>query len=242
MKIISEGSIASGVRRIEAVSGDAIRTYIDGQIAKLNDMDQKLDELLREKELFEKELKRTLTSGGARLEPLRAESMRITLPEIRNVEERVKQSENVVEDTAREVADLRKEASRNVVLEAGSKIEEMVQKSISVNGFQMVSARVQASDLEQLKALGDTLRGRLKSGVGVLASVIDEKAMLVCVVTDDLVKAKNLQAGKIVAELAKKLGGGGGGKPHLATAGGRDIAMLDEVLHGAEAVVRSMIH
>ncbi len=242
LKIISEGSIASGVRRIEAVSGDAIRTYIDGQIAKLNDMDQKLDELLREKELFEKELKRTLTSGGARLEPLRAESMRITLPEIRNVEERVKQSENVVEDTAREVADLRKEASRNVVLEAGSKIEEMVQKSISVNGFQMVSARVQASDLEQLKALGDTLRGRLKSGVGVLASVIDEKAMLVCVVTDDLVKAKNLQAGKIVAELAKKLGGGGGGKPHLATAGGRDIAMLDEVLHGAEAVVRSMIH
>jgi alanyl-tRNA synthetase len=65
--------------------------------------------------------------------------------------------------------------------------------------------------------------------------------MLVCVVTDDLIKGKNLQAGKIVAELAKQLGGGGGGKPHLATAGGRDVGRLDEVLRNTEIVVRSMI-
>jgi alanyl-tRNA synthetase len=71
--------------------------------------------------------------------------------------------------------------------------------------------------------------------------VIDEKVSLVCVVTDDLIQGKNLQAGKIVGEMAKLVGGGGGGRPHLATAGGKDVEKLDKALTSAVAIVESML-
>ena len=66
-------------------------------------------------------------------------------------------------------------------------------------------------------------------------------AALVAVVTDDLIAAKGLQAGRIVGALAKLVGGGGGGRPHLATAGGKDTAQLDEALRRAPEIVRSAI-
>ena len=77
--------------------------------------------------------------------------------------------------------------------------------------------------------------------MGVLGAVIDQKVALVCVVTDDLIKEKKLQAGKIVGELAKRVGGGGGGRPHLATAGGKDISKLDETLEQVSGIIQSML-
>lgn len=71
--------------------------------------------------------------------------------------------------------------------------------------------------------------------------MIDEKVALVCVVSDDLIKSKNLQAGKIVGAVAKQLNGGGGGKPHTATAGGKDVAKLDESLKNFADVVKGML-
>jgi len=96
--------------------------------------------------------------------------------------------------------------------------------------------------MDELKTLGDTLRAKLGSGVGVLASVVDEKVSLVCVVTDDLVAARKLDAGKVVGAIAKLVGGGGGGRPHLATAGGRDTAKLDEALRATESIVKTFLH
>ena len=81
----------------------------------------------------------------------------------------------------------------------------------------------------------------MTSGVGLLASVIEEKVALVCVVTDDLIKNRHLQAGKVVGALAKVVGGAGGGRPHLATAGGRDVAKLPEALAQTPAIVSSML-
>jgi alanyl-tRNA synthetase len=95
--------------------------------------------------------------------------------------------------------------------------------------------------MDTLKSIGDTLRSKIGSGVGLLASIIDDKVALVCVVSDDLIKTKNIQAGKIVGAVAKIVGGGGGGKPHLATAGGKDVAKLDEALKGVAAVVEGMM-
>jgi alanyl-tRNA synthetase len=89
--------------------------------------------------------------------------------------------------------------------------------------------------------LGDTLRARLGSGVGLLASVLDDKVSLVCVVTDDLVTSKRLEAGKVVAAVARIVGGGGGGKAHLATAGGKDVSKLAEALRATETVVKSFL-
>jgi alanyl-tRNA synthetase len=71
---------------------------------------------------------------------------------------------------------------------------------------------------------------------------VDEKVSLVCVVTDDLVAARKLDAGKVVGAIAKLVGGGGGGRPHLATAGGRDTAKLDEALRATESIVKTFLH
>ncbi|MBI3189097.1 MAG: alanine--tRNA ligase, partial [Ignavibacteriales bacterium] len=122
--------------------------------------------------------------------------------------------------------------------DASSSIDDLVKDAKEVNGFKVVAAKIEVSNADELKNIGDTLRSKLGSGVGVLASVIDDKVSLVCVVTDDLIKEKKLQAGKIVGDIAKKLGGGGGGRPHLATAGGKDVEKLDEVLKSVFDIVQ----
>ncbi|HDK35669.1 MAG TPA: hypothetical protein ENG82_02085, partial [Bacteroidetes bacterium] len=81
----------------------------------------------------------------------------------------------------------------------------------------------------------------LKSGVGVLGSEIKGKPFLLCVVTDDLIKTKNLKAGDIVKRLGKFIGGGGGGNPGMAQAGGKDINNLGKALEKAKDVVAELL-
>jgi len=65
--------------------------------------------------------------------------------------------------------------------------------------------------------------------------------MISCVVSDDLIKNNNLSAGKIVGSLAKVVNGGGGGKPHLATAGGKDTTKIDELFNSIEKIIADFI-
>jgi len=74
------------------------------------------------------------------------------------------------------------------------------------------------NNIDELKELGDGLYRKLKNGVGLIAVVLNDKINLVCTVSDNLIKDRNLHAGKLISETAKELGGGGGGRPHLATA------------------------
>ncbi len=124
----------------------------------------------------------------------------------------------------------------------GSEIDGMVQnKASSVAGFKVVAERVDAADTDELRAAGDRLREKLQSGVGMLGAVIGGKATLICVVTDDLIKSRSLQAGLIVKKAAEIMGGSGGGKPHLAIAGGKDPSKLDEALRGMPEIVKSFL-
>jgi alanyl-tRNA synthetase len=75
----------------------------------------------------------------------------------------------------------------------------------------------------------------------VLFSKIEGKAGIVAVVSDDLIKEKKLSAGKIVGDLAKLLDGGGGGRPHLATAGGKDISKINDALIKVEEIIKNYI-
>jgi alanyl-tRNA synthetase len=241
-KIISESGIASGVRRIEAVTGDGVQRYIDERLAHLQRADDLILRLMEEKESFERELNRSdsksLTArpslGAVSLPPGQAES-------IKALEKTLAEREQAIEQIGRQTQDLKKELSRRRVKQAAVDIDILVAQATALNGVKVVSSRVQASDIEELKGMGDTLRAKLGSGVGVLASVIDEKVALVCVVTDDLIREKKLQAGAIISEMARHVGGRGGGRPHLATAGGKDTGKLDEALKQTTAIVRSML-
>ncbi len=156
---------------------------------------------------------------------------------IHSLHQRIEQQLSSENELIEKIKSLEKELNTYKLEQAKSDIDTLVSKAVIRNGAKLVVSKIQATDIEQLKSMGDSLREKLYSGVGILASVIDDKVQLVCVVTDDLIKSKGLKAGKIVGDIAKLLGGGGGGKPHLATAGGKDINRLDEALSQAINII-----
>jgi alanyl-tRNA synthetase len=124
---------------------------------------------------------------------------------------------------------------------AGSGLETMLQNAADVLGVRVVASRADVSDAEELRALGDRLREKLKSGVGVLGFLADGKIQFLCVVTDDLIQTRKLSAGNIVKQVAAVTGGSGGGKPHMALAGGKDAAKFEEALRKTPEIVGSFL-
>jgi alanyl-tRNA synthetase len=111
---------------------------------------------------------------------------------------------------------------------AGSQAQELLDSARNINGVPVVAAKVSGVDRENLRQMVDTLRQKLGSGVVVLASADNGKVALIAGVTKDLIP--KLHAGKIVQEVAKLVGGSGGGRPDLAEAGGKDASALDAAL------------
>jgi alanyl-tRNA synthetase len=117
-----------------------------------------------------------------------------------------------------------------------------VQNAESVEGTQVVAARVNVPDLKTLQALGDAVREQLRSGVGVLAASLDDgKSTLIVVVTDDL-RARGVRADIIVREIVAVTGGKGGGKPHMAQAGLPDATRIPAALDAVMPVVRPILN
>jgi len=106
----------------------------------------------------------------------------------------------------------------------------MINSSPVQNGHRIAAFKFDIGSSDEFKEIGDKLREKILDGVGLIASVINGKINLVCSVSDNLIKEKNLSAGKLISVVAKELGGGGGGRPQLATAGGKDIEKIDETL------------
>ncbi len=176
--IVSEGGIASGVRRIEALTGPKAveyvqqnRRYLQSLSALLNakeaELAEKVEQLLNEKRQIEKELQKARTAS----------------------------------------------------LAAG--VDDLLKSAETINGMQVIVHQAVDADMNQLKILGDRIREKAQNTVALLITENDGKLNLVCVVSDDLIKNRKLNAGNLVREVAKQVGGGGGGRPHLATAGGK---------------------
>jgi alanyl-tRNA synthetase len=111
---------------------------------------------------------------------------------------------------------------------ARSSAEDLVASARQVNGVAVIAARVEGLDAEGLRAVADTLRDRLGSGVVCVGSVVDGKVNLIAAVTKDL--TKRFQAGKLIQEVARTVGGRGGGRPDLAQGGGTEPDKLDAAL------------
>lgn len=183
-KIVSESSIASGVRRIEAITGAGVERFIKEQEERNQKSEIRINELLDEKKKLEKELAELKLKGKL------------------------------------------------------GGIDSIISNPVSVNGINIFKGKVDASNMDELKSMGDELREKMKSGVGVLISEMDGKVGIVAVVSDDLIKEKKILAGNIVKQVAQVVGGSGGGKPHLATAGGKDVAKIDEALESVEKILK----
>jgi len=186
-KITSESSIASGVRRIEAVTGAGVESYIDNQLNLIRSNKEKFDLLMEDKKRLEKE-----------------------------------------------VAELR-------LNDKLGQLDHLLALASEVKDVKIYKGKVTADNMDELKSFGDEMRSKINSGIGVLVAQVDDKVGIVAVVSDDLIKTKKLSAGKIVGELAKLVGGGGGGRPHLATAGGKDVSHISAAIGKVEEVVGSFL-
>jgi alanyl-tRNA synthetase len=118
---------------------------------------------------------------------------------------------------------------------AGGASRDIMADARQVNGVTVLATRVEGLDDKGLRDLADRLRDRVQSGVVVLAAAQGEKAMLLAVVTKDLVG--RFHAGNIIKQLAPIVGGGGGGRPDFAQAGGKDPTKLDAAVEAAYALV-----
>ncbi|MCY4351533.1 MAG: alanine--tRNA ligase [Gemmatimonadetes bacterium] len=134
----------------------------------------------------------------------------------------------------RELQSLRRE-------QAGSEMDILVSSALNVNGLRVVAAEVSPPDMDGFRTMGDGLRDALGTGgVGVIGANLNGKASLLAVVTDDLI-GRGVQAGNVVKAIAQIVGGGGGGRPHLAQAGGKFPEKIGEALARVPDIIRAQV-
>ncbi len=145
-----------------------------------------------------------------------------------------------VEAKDEELKKLRRELETMRMKSASAATADAASSAVEVKGIRVLSQRVDALDKSQMRNLVDELRGKLGSGVVVLgAATAEGKVSLIAGVTKDL--TGRVQAGKIVGQIAAKVGGKGGGRPDLAEAGGSDAAALDAALAAVPEVVGDLL-
>ena len=136
-----------------------------------------------------------------------------------------------------EVAELR---SKNETLQRAASLrdaEPLLQKARELDGMLVLAEKVSVSDMDALREMGDWLRDKLGRGVVVLGTVVNERPNVLVSVSSDLVK-DGVDARDLARELGKVIGGGGGGQPQMAQAGGRDVGKLAEALEQAPEIVQ----
>lgn len=145
-----------------------------------------------------------------------------------------------IEDLQDEVSAYRKQISGLRRDLAANEFTSQLKSVPQVAGVPVLTAILPDSDADTLRLMGDKFRQTYPGGVAVLASVQEERPVLIAVVSEDLVK-RGLTAGDLVKFVATPLGGGGGGKPTIAQAGGKDASMLAEVLRSVSGWVEEKL-
>ena len=133
----------------------------------------------------------------------------------------------------REIEDLRRALAK-------SEFDAMVDTKLQdLNGRQALLARLENTPMHTMREMADWFRNRVERGVMVLASDIQGKPQLLVAVSDALVK-EGLRAGDLIKPIARIIGGGGGGRPQMAQAGGRDSGKIPEALQAARALIAAV--
>jgi len=212
-KIISESSVAAGVRRVEAITGKGVEKYIEEQNKKKAASENALKEKI--------ELLKLKASGFYSKISTRANSDFETffLSEI--------SSSATLSDKEEAIQKLIDKLTREISQHVKS---ELVMKVTSVNGVNLIAEKIDLPSAEAIKNLSFDLKKEIDNLFLLLAAEIDGKALLSLIISDNLVKEKNLDAKKIISELAKEIQGGGGGQAFYATAGGKNPGGIKDAL------------
>ncbi|MGG3940235.1 alanine--tRNA ligase [Peribacillus psychrosaccharolyticus] len=144
-----------------------------------------------------------------------------------------------IETVLAEVKELHRENTSLSAKLGNIEASSLVTKATQINGVTVLSAKVQGVDMNNLRAMADDLKEKLGSAIIVLGSAQGDKVNLIAAVTKDYI-AQGFHAGKVIKEVATRCGGGGGGRPDMAQAGGKDPEKLDDALNFVEEWVKSI--
>lgn len=197
VKILGESGVAAGVRRLEALTGEAAIRYYAEKESLLNEV-----------------------SAALKASPLDS------LKKVENLNQELKSAEKEIEQLRGKLV--------------SGQTSDILSNAEEVKGVKVVIARFDTLDVEGLRNTGDMLKNKIGSGIIVLGSSYGEKVTFVVTATKDLL-AKGIHSGNIIKEVAKIAGGGGGGRPDMAQAGGKDSAKIDEALKAALPVIEAQI-
>ena len=197
-KLLSEAGVAAGVRRIEALTGDAVIAYY-------------------------KKIEDEMAEAAAMLKT---------------------NTPNVLDKIAALQAELKAALSECEALKsklAKDALGDVMDQVKDIKGVKLLASKMEGVDMNGLRELGDQLKEKLGEGVVVLASVVDGKVNLMATATEVAMKS-GAHAGNLIKGIAALVGGGGGGRPNMAQAGGKNPAGVDDALAKAAEVLESQIH
>ncbi|MCY3978956.1 MAG: alanine--tRNA ligase [Chloroflexi bacterium] len=192
--ITSEGSVSAGIRRVEALTGQAAAAYLGAKLETLNTVARQLGAL-----------------------PMQAP-------------ERITGLQTELSEARREIEDLQRKVARH-------SFNRLIDQQLeSLDGVRALVAQLDGTPMETMREMTDWFRNRVDNGVMVLASDIDGKPQIVVAVSDALVK-DGIRAGDIIKPIARIVGGGGGGRPQMAQAGGVDSSKIQAALDAARGLI-----
>ncbi|MDD6072151.1 MAG: DHHA1 domain-containing protein, partial [Clostridiales bacterium] len=196
-KIVSESGVASGVRRIEALTGEGVFRYY-------------------------KEIEKKMAEAAAMLKA---------------------SPEQLLDKLSHTLAQVKELSSENESLKAKlakDSLGDVSSDMIAVGDFNVIATAVEGVDMNGLRDLGDQLKTKVGEGIVVIASSNDGKVNLIAMATDGAVK-KGAHAGNLIKEIAPIVGGGGGGRPNMAQAGGKNPAGVGDAVEKAKEVAKSQL-
>jgi alanyl-tRNA synthetase len=220
IKILKEGSVSSGVRRVEAITGE-------GSLRQFR-MDHQLENVVSS--FVASHPSKTVKGGPPTSDSATDSEISFSPADALKAELEKKDAE--IKRLTRELDQVRMKSASSSTANVGEKIKE-------VKGVKVLAHRVDNLERGQLRTLVDQLRDKIGSGVVILGSASNGNVALIVGVTKDL--TSRVQAGKVIGPVAQKVGGKGGGRPDLAEAGGKDASALDSALDGAYSVVEEIL-
>jgi alanyl-tRNA synthetase len=223
IKILKEGSVSSGVRRVEAITGEGSLQHFRRDHELENVVSKFVVPTFRQGQAKER-VPSDFDLGA------RASSPVLSPAEALKAELEKKDAE--IKRLQRELDQVRMKSASSSTANIGEKVKE-------VRGVKVLAHRVDNLERAQMRTLIDQLRDKIGSGVVVLGSATNGSVSLIVGVTKDL--TSRIQAGKVIGPVAQKVGGKGGGRPDLAEAGGKDPAALDNALSDAYDVVDQLL-
>jgi alanyl-tRNA synthetase len=221
IKILKEGSVSSGVRRVEAITGEGSLQHFRKDHQLENVVSSFASPTLAQK---------TRKDGAPASESVPDSDKSFSPADALKAELEKKDSE--IKRLTRELDQVRMKSASSSTANIGDKVKE-------VKGVKVLAHRVDNLERAQMRTLVDQLRDKIGSGVVVLGSASNGNVALIVGVTKDL--TTRVQAGKVIGPVAQKVGGKGGGRPDLAEAGGKDTSALDAALDGAYSVVEGLL-